>query len=817
MRDDVDPVVGDRADPGSRRAGGVTVGADLVDFRGGRFHGDVVAKKVEHHHYTAPATDALQSLPAAARGFVGRHDELHALLQSLDPAASSHGTVVISAVAGLSGVGKTALAVRAAHIAKDRGLFPAGVVFLDLHGYDETPVTPGEALEQLLTAFGVPGEHMPASADARAGLYRSVLTEIAEDRGALLIVADNASRPSQVRPLLPGHPRHRVLVTSRDTLSQLGAQLLHLGVLPAQVAVEALNTALRTADPHDSRVDREENEAQRLSALCGHLPLALHIAAALLVNDPGKPVAELADELADAATRIDQLDDGERAIRAAFDMSYRRLDDGSARLFRLLALAPGPEVGMEALTALGGRTPAPRALDTLVRAHLIEPGLSRGRWRMHDLVRVYGMAKTQENAEFKDEGQAARARLLGQYHERVLDSHAYLKPMSGHTRDGGFRDREQALRWLDTERIGLVAAAQWAADPAHAEPGVRFALSLCHYLGWRNHFADAAVVYRHVLDGARLLQDPYYEGMAHDNLGIALRHLRLLDEAIAAHRHALELFADLDSPLGQGRAWYNLGSALQEAHHHDQALEAFEEADGLLNESGAQYTAALAQNGRATVHLKTGHFNKALDCLNPARDLFRSIGDLYLEAVTTNNLGRARRGLGHLDESRLDHARAMELFQAVGHDQRAAIARNDHALTLRAMGRLQQALVEHAEALRAVREQRAQYREAIILNDLGVTLRRAGRHKEAAECHRSALTLHRDVFSDPHGQAQSLDLYAVAALALGRSDDALRAWGDAVRLYREADAEDAAQAALRRIEGAGRDARGPRSQEAAHG
>jgi tetratricopeptide (TPR) repeat protein len=159
----------------------------------------------------------------------------------------------------------------------------------------------------------------------------------------------------------------------------------------------------------------------------------------------------------------------------------------------------------------------------------------------------------------------------------------------------------------------------------------------------------------------------------------------------------------------------------------------------------------------------------------------------------------------------------MELFQAVGHDQRAAIARNDHALTLRAMGRLQQALVEHAEALRAVREQRAQYREAIILNDLGVTLRRAGRHQEAAECHRSALTLHRDVFSDPHGQARSLDLYAVAALALGRSDDALRAWGDAVRLYREADAEDAAQAALRRIEGAGRDARGPRSQEAAHG
>ncbi|MFE6823414.1 tetratricopeptide repeat protein [Streptomyces sp. NPDC057690] len=784
---------------GGEQDASTSVGADLLDFRSGLFHGEVVAKKVEHHYHHVPGPLALQSLPGPARGFVGRDRELRTLLDLLDPDEPARGAVLVSSVTGMGGVGKTALALQAAHTARHRGFFPAGVVFLDLHGYDDVPVAPEQALEQLLLALGVSRDHVPASADARAGLYRSVLAEVAEKQGALLVVVDNASHSSQVRPLLPGHPGHRVLVTSRDVLAQLGAQMLRLGVLSPEHAVEALATALGSADPADARIARDPDQARRLSGLCGHLPLALHIAAALLVNDPCKPVAELADELADRATRIDHLDDGERAMRAAFDTSYRRLGDDPARLFRLIALAPGAEAGPEALTALGGAPPVPRSLDVLVRAHLIESGSSRGRWRMHDLVRAYGVFRTRADAALAADGQAARARLLGRFRQRVADSHAYLQTVPERPRDGGFTDRGEALRWLDTEREGLVAASQWAADPEHAESGVRFALSLSHYLAWRHHFDDAAEVYQHAAKGARLLGDRSFEAMAYDNLGIALRYLRRGEEAIVAHRRALELFRALGALREEGTARYNLGNALLEARRFDQALEAFQEADSLLRASGAVRTAAMTQNGLGVLLFRTGHFAEALTHLDAARAAYRSLGDTIMEAISTNNRARVLRGLGQLDASLHDHTLCVRFFRTLGHTERAASARNDLALTLHAMGRFPEAIEHHTEALVSLRQQQEQYREAVILNDLGNTLRSAGRHRDAVRCHEQALALLRDVFFDTYGQACSLDLYAAAVLAAGEAEEAVRAWQESVVLYRRAGSDDAARAATRRI------------------
>ncbi|MEV6765978.1 tetratricopeptide repeat protein [Streptomyces sp. NPDC051105] len=799
MRDVADTAPrGEDGDTHGEHGVSTTVAADHLDFRAGRFHGDVVGKKVEHHHYVAHGHSALRSLPGPVSGFVGRHDELRSLLETLGAGTRSHGTVLISAVAGLGGVGKTALALQAAHAAQDQGLFPAGAVFLDLHGYDDVPLAPEQALEQLLRALAVPAGHIPASADARAGLYRSVLAGTAEERGALLIVVDNASHPSQVRPLLPGHPRHRVLVTSRDTLSQLGAHLLHLGVLPAEQGVEVLATAVTAADPRDTRIAREPEDARRLGALCGQLPLALHIAAALLINDPGKPVAELADELADAAGPLDNLYDGERAIRATFDTSYDRLAPGPARLFRLLAIAPGPDTGTEALGALAGAEPAPREVDALVRAHLIETGSRRGRWRMHDLVRAYGAARAMADASSVAEVHAARDRLLGRYQERVTDGTAHLKPTAASTtRHNGFTDREEALAWLDTERDGLVAAAQWAADPAHAEPAVRLALSLYDYLGWRRHYDDAAIVYRYAARGAHLLGDQEREALAYDNLGIALRQLRRLDEAVDAHHRALRTCRELPSPpgtareapRGEGRALYNLGNAYLEARRYDRALTAYLEAETLLRGGGVRSLAAMAQNGIGVVHLMTGHFAESVRRLDSAQNVFRSLGETIPEGIATNNRGRARRALGQFEASCRDHLRSIALFRPLGQAERVATACNDLALALREMGRTAEALERHAEALNLVRQHTERYREAMVLNDLGETLCRAGRPEEAADCHGRALALFRDIFHDPYGQARSLDLYAAAVEGTGALDEARRARREAAARYGEAGAD----------------------------
>ncbi len=233
--------------------------------------------------------------------------------------------VVVAAVSGLGGIGKTALAVQAGYEACGKGWFPGGVLFVDLHGYDEEPVTGDQALEALLRALGTEPEHIPVGLDARAVLYRSALADRAREKGPVLVLADNASSPAQVRPLLPGGEGHRLLVTSRDRLPQLGARLLALEELTPEEAYDLLDRALRIAHRADSRVADDPEAATALATLCGHLPLALQIAAALLVVDRDKPVGELTAELAESRDRLDHLDDGERSVRAAFDLSYKRL------------------------------------------------------------------------------------------------------------------------------------------------------------------------------------------------------------------------------------------------------------------------------------------------------------------------------------------------------------------------------------------------------------------------------------------------------------------------------------------------------------
>ncbi|MFC8368065.1 AAA family ATPase [Streptomyces sp. NPDC057239] len=410
---------------------GDTHSGDRIDFRNGTFRGEAIGKKVEHHHHYGPMPHVEDALPPVAAEFTGRAEELDALLAALAPGPGGHTPVPVTAVAGLGGVGKTALAVRAAHTARERGWFPGGALFVDCHGYDETPAGAERLVEALLRALGVAAAHVPTTLDERAGLYRSVLAERARTSGAVLIVVDNASHPGQVRPLLPGHGAHRVLVTSRDTMPQLGAHLLRLDILRPEVARDVLGVALRTAAPADPRVLDAPEATGNLCALCGYLPLALQIAAALLIADPGKPVTELVAELADSATVIDHLDDGERGVRAAFDLSYRRLGPGPSRLFRLLALAPGPETSDEAITVLYGADALPRPeLNVLVRAHLVGPGSVRGYWTMHDLVRAYALDRVAREESLRAEGTRARARLLAHYQRRseAADRHVQSRP-----------------------------------------------------------------------------------------------------------------------------------------------------------------------------------------------------------------------------------------------------------------------------------------------------------------------------------------------------------------------------------------------------
>ncbi|MFG2377674.1 tetratricopeptide repeat protein [Streptomyces sp. NPDC048504] len=678
---------------------GEQYGGDHQDFRGGEFNGDFTAKKVEYHQH-GPAPTALDALPPKAAGFTGRGDQLAELLCAFDPdGGEAPGAVLVAAVSGLGGIGKTALAVEAVHEACEQGWFPGGVLFVNLHGYDDDRVTPEQALETLLRALGTPPEHIPSGVDARAALYRSVLAARERELGAVLVLADNASSAEQVRPLHPGGVRHRLLATSRSKLPQLGARLLPLGELSPEEACDLLDRALRIAAADDARVANESEAAAELALLCGHLPLALQIAAALLVLDRDKLVAELVVELAESGDRLLHLDDGERSVRAAFDLSYRRLPAEQARLLRLLALAPGPEVTAEVVASLDGADTAPvRVLDALCRAHLVERGSGRGRWRLHDLVRAFGLRVVKDEEELWEEGEAARERVLEFYCRWAYEADDRLRWLPGAEEPERFGNRAEALAWFDGERAGLVAAVQWAREERFAITAVRLSEALAEYLDWRRSFDDLITVCGVVGEAAHRAGNRVSEGIAWSNLGNALRETGQVEEAVDAHVRARHLFQVSGDRRHEANAWNNLGVVLPKIDRVEEAIEA---------------------------HTR-------------ARELYRGVGDRHGEAMAWNNLGLALQEAGPAGEAIEAHTRALELYQGMEDRHFEATAWNNLGLALQLADRTGEAIDAHKKALMIYREFKDEYRAGTALQNLALAHESEDRPAEARTCYLQA-------------------------------------------------------------------------------
>ncbi|MFG1618905.1 NB-ARC domain-containing protein [Nonomuraea wenchangensis] len=369
----------------------------------------------------APSNPPVISLPAEPEGFVGRERAVGKVLAALD----ERRTVVLT---GMPGVGKTALALRVAHEALRSGRFPGGALFADLDGY---AAAPGSALEGLLWPLGV--RDLPAGEAARAATFRSTLAERSD---ALLIVVDNVASAAALESLLPGLGGHRVLAASRHSLPSLaGAYTYELGVLTVDESIALLATALRLADESDLRIEENAEQARRLMRLCGRLPLALRIAAALLKGDRFGSLAALADDLADEHGRLDKLkypDKRQRGVRAAFRLSYRQLPEKLRRLLVLLSWNPRytvdedilelwrltgtpvkPYLTTEGAAVLCRTTPPeirPHLLE-LRRAHLLEQhrwehGIPPERWRLHDLVILFARERTDKDGLREEAGEA---------------------------------------------------------------------------------------------------------------------------------------------------------------------------------------------------------------------------------------------------------------------------------------------------------------------------------------------------------------------------------------------------------------------------
>lgn len=543
-----------------------------------------------------PQPPAAPGLPAPPAALVGRDGPVKVLADLLD-----EGGAPVTVVAGLPGVGKSALAVATAHRALEYGWFEERLFFLQLHGYAPNGAVSGaQAVREMLRYLGVGDADVPPSPEGQVALYRARLAALARAGQRVLIVADDAGAVSQVQDLVPPDGTHRLLVTSRHRLVAPGfaARVVGLDELSAGPAAELIAGALRRTWPEDPRPAREPEALARVADLCGRLPLALTVAGALLAGDPGLAAGELARQLAEARTRLETLHvEGHVpvGVRAAFDLSYARLPADQARIFRLLTVAPGPDcstafawllAGYEGLPSVEGYAEVRPSLAALAGASLLsEQPVGSGRWRMHDLVRLYARDRAEECAQ-EDGREVAAERLMAAFLGTTRKAVRVLGIGPAKAEDEKLPPMAAALHWMDAERAVLVAAVGWAAEAGWPEAVFALTDALGPYLAVYGHAPDAVMVAGDALEVARSTGDRWLTGSMLANLGSALNESWRAEEAIGPLTEALAVFREAEGREGEANVLDLLSAVFRKTGRLEEARARSEEALKIFRELG---------------------------------------------------------------------------------------------------------------------------------------------------------------------------------------------------------------------------------------
>ena len=651
-------------------------------------------------------------LPADVPVFTGRAEQLgwlDALLaQRPETDASS---VVIAAISGMVGVGKTALAVHWGHRVRDE--FADGQLYVNLRGFDPVgaPLKPTEVMEGFLDALGVSPQQMPTSPSALTGLYRSVLAD-----KRVLLVLDNARDADQVRPLLPGARGCFVIVTCRNRLTSLiaieGARPLALDLLPSADSRELMARRLG-----GDRIAAELAAAHEIIDACGRLPLALAVATARAAVDPRVPLAELAAQLRATRNTLDALagEDPASDVRVVFSMSYHALAEPAATLFRLLGLYPGPDITVAAAASLAGvpTDTARSLLADLAYAHLVdEPSL--GRFRTHDLLRAYA-AELVGRFEAAVSQRAAIRRLLDYYLHTassaalLLNPHqdrpALDAPAEGVTPEH-LSDHGAALVWFTTEHTALLTAVGLAATQGWDTHASQLAWAMEEFFNRRGHWADWAATQQLALDAARRLADSVAQARAHRGIGRARTRQGRYDDARVHFANAFDLFAQAGDRVGQAHAMLGTSYASAREGRYGEALDQAQRAYADYQAAGHRAGQANTLNMICSYHTTLGDHERALARCEQALALHQEIGDGQGEADTWDSLGFIHHALGGYAEAIACYRRALGLYQELG-------IRHYEADTLAKLGETQLAAGE-------VDATRSSWRRALnLLDELG--------------------------------------------------------------------------------------------------
>ncbi|MFF0964341.1 BTAD domain-containing putative transcriptional regulator [Streptomyces sp. NPDC003703] len=684
-------------------------------------------------------------LPATVPDFTGRASFVTELSDML---ASAEGRVMaVSALAGIGGVGKTTLAVHVAHRA--RASFPDGQLYVDLQGAGQRAAEPETVLGSFLRALGTADSAIPDSLEERAALYRSVL-----DGRRVLVLLDNARDAAQIRPLLPGTEGCAALVTSRVRMVGLaGAHLVDLDVMSPE---EALQLFVRIVG--EERVASEREAALDVVAACGFLPLAIRIAASRLAARRTWTVSVLAAKLADERRRLDELQAGDLAVKATFELGYGQLEPAQARAFRLLGLADGPDISLAAAAAVLD-LPAEDTedlLEALVDTSLLESA-APGRYRFHDLVRLYARACAERDEQPPGERDAALSRLLDFYLATAAGAYALERPGDRlvdhlHTaRHPGlvFEDRHKAQDWLYTEAVSLLACVRQSTRPASLERAVD------------------------TLWAAVDLAESGTNSKAYESVAAALRDAAERDAAPRAEARALICLAYVHSITGR----FDL--AVRAAEH-----------SARLSSGTDPLAACWAYNTLGVIAIYQKRFEDGESLLTRAIEGFRACQDRAGEASALCNLSRI-----HLDSGRTHSAVSLaqqgtDMYDDMGHALKGANGRYALGLALTQSGRTSEAAARLQEALTVFEDSRQQLWAGMTLFRLAEVDLAARRPAQAAAGAELALGVLRDIGGDWR-RGNVLVVLGRALSGIGQTGRAQVCWQDALALYEASGAPEA--------------------------
>ncbi|MGA5703314.1 AfsR/SARP family transcriptional regulator [Peterkaempfera bronchialis] len=774
-------------------------------------------------HAPGRASRAPDNLPRDLPDFTGRRAELEVLLAEPPSDTTS---LPVTVIHGMPGVGKTTLAIRAAHLLRDR--YPHGLIHLDLHAYSrQAPREPSDALALLLTLVGTPPGTLPADLDGRASLWRD---RMAGSRA--LLVLDDVRDTAQIRPLLPGTPHCRVFITSRHRLADLeGAEPLSLDVPAAAEAVELFTRIVGA-----SRISDPESVRQAVD-LCGRHPLAVQLMANRFRHRDAWDVDDLVDRLRQSPGQPGELDTLP-GVAGSFELSYSELGAAEQRLFRLLALHPGPDLTLYSATALDGRSPSDvrRSLDELTECHFMEE-LLRDRYCFHGLIRDFALRVSRRD-DAEAERHAAMLRLLDYYLAVADDADRLVHPLRRRldirpenppAARPAFTDADEAGAWMDVERSNLLAVSRTAAahSPTHARL-IPHVLAKAFYSWGAWQVADG--LHQAALGAWGEDGDQAARAQILVERASMLWTLGVHDGALRCGLDALRLSRAAQDPRGQAEALYQVGRARLVSGRPREVLLSLEEALLLHRETGNRRGEAEVRNLKGIALSRAGRFHEALEQFRSMLVLELEIGDKYGQMWALNNMGDSYSRLGRHQVARSHYDQAMALvrrvggmqelgnvydsygnfyretgepFRALGYSRKAVDlfrALNDPrsesdslisiGLTYQKLGRNADALIHFTMAERiALRIDSRLTRQKALLG-IAATRRASGQYKEALAADHEALRIARrmDAIFET---AEAWGGLAQTAVALRRTTAARRFWLRALMLYQELDVPDA--------------------------